>query len=139
MKLFGKAILVTAACIMIGSAVSAAAHVVGPAAYYSPYPYYAPPYYAPSYPVYVSESYGYVRGMMTRYFTELPAPVRVVAPRRVPAPVPYAYAAPYPAVTHVPYGIHTYPVYDVSMGYVHAPRPAPVIFPTYWRQSYHWW
>ena len=142
MKLFGKVILALAVCIIAGRAVSAAAYVAGHGAYnYAPHRYYAP-----NYPIYVSESHGYVKGKMTRYFEELPAPV--------PTRARYRYD-PYPAVRHVQYGVRTYPVYghrdEVSYVpyvrkpylyrnmYVEAPRPGPVILPRYWREMHDYW
>ena len=125
MKLLGKVVLTLAVCMIAGSAISAAAHVTGPPAYYyPPYPYYyASPHYVPLYynPVFVSESYGYVKEKMTRYFGELSAPV------------PAAYTS-HPAITRVQYGIPTYPVYDYINMHVQGLRPGPVILPTYWRQ-----
>ena len=126
MKMFWKAVLTLAACMIIGSAISAAAHVTPPPAYYYPPPYsyyYVSPYYAPLYydPVFVSESHGYVKEKMTRFFGELSPPV------------PAAYTS-HPAITRVQYGIQTYPVYDYINMHVQGFRPGPVILPTYWRQ-----
>ena len=147
MKLFGKVILALMACMVIGSAVSATAYVAGPAPYYYP-PY---PYFAPNYPVVVSESQGYVTEKLDRYFNNWHS---TGWPITLPAPATYVYAAPHPAVPYVPYGIRTYPVYDirkmewnyvpyirkpfVPYPYAH-PAPGPVVFPKYWRQLYGWW
>ena len=123
MKLFGKVLLTLAACIVIGSAVSAAAYPMAHAPYY--YPYYSP--YAPAY---------------------APYPYAYAAPHPVVTHVEYGvraypvYGASKAEVSYVPY-VHKPFLYQNTYVQVPAPvafpTPGPVIIPNYWKQMHHWW